>query len=1115
MKLLHSKKALALGFAILFNCTMLLAQKTVTGKVLNEETGKPVEGATVAIKGSKQSAVTNEKGQFTLNVAKETDVLVISFVGMSKQEIKVTGKTEFAISLKNDNSNLDDVVVVGYGTQRAKTVTGSIAVIDPKKVEDIPVGNLTELLRGQVPGLNITGSGAQRPGQTASLNIRQQFNLGKDNGTELPLVIIDDVMQLDPNTGKSSLDRFNQLDISEIESITVLRDASAAIYGSRASQGAILVKTKRGKAGPPRINYNGKFQTNDAVSHGKVMNARQYGDFSNKFARANGWNNDFLYSDLELSQMDSLNYDWLANDWRAANSMQHNMDVSGGSERATYFFGASYFTQGANLGSQDFDRWTYRAGTDIKVSNNLKLNATIAATNTNQEKSFTKVNIQDGSYAIGGEQNDYNILLHMPKYIPWVYNINGEDRYVSPALGPNKLGNASGNNSLSNWNYYALLNNGSNTTNKNFNYNTNISLQYEVPFLKGLAFKVSYGIGQTASNTEQGMFAQTLYRAGQLNRVNQHLYNENTVWDNPVLNRSNTRVTYDNVTGKNEQLNFFATYDKKIGNHNISGMFSTEKSTTEYENRYQIYDNPIPGAYNGTSVSAGTINTSNTITRRSESGNLSYLGRLSYNFKSKYMLQFIFRWDASTMFAPENYWGFFPGVSAGWVVSDEDWFRDNVSWVDYLKVRGSFGITGNNNINAWKWMQLYTAETDKGMGFGSNGGNYTTGITPGVSPNRNAKWDKTYQRNVGIDMSLLKNRLSITLDGYVNKSVDMLTVMSGALNVPITVGGAFAEENYSSIKYWGAEISATWKDKIKDFNYSVNMNFGYSDNKVLKYIDQALNYPSIIMNGSTRMGQSTIQPVWGFTTWKGTSQGDGMLRTDADIDNYWNYLTELANNSGIPGATPRFLNISDKSGLRKGMLVYEDVAGQVDTKTGEVAGKNGIILADQDYTKLKNSSRTYGFNTNLTASWKNISLSAQISTSWGGANFLDFIKQGTSSTHSMWSHPSYLTDMFDPETNPNGKYPSLAYFDAFGGTKSDYFMISNFRSFVRSLTIGYTVPKKVANSAKLESARIFLSGYNLWDFYNPYPDKYRNMYDSPQVGYPTLRTWSLGVNLGF
>jgi hypothetical protein len=329
----------------------------------------------------------------------------------------------------------------------------------------------------------------------------------------------------------------------------------------------------------------------------------------------------------------------------------------------------------------------------VKVARELRLRATLAAANTKLERSFTKINFSDG-YADGGEQNHYSVLLHMPKYIPWMYNINGVDQYVSPALGPNKLGNVSGNNSLSNWNYYDMLNNGSKTTNKDFNYNANFSLQYDVPFLKGLSFKFNYGIIQASGNTEQVQMPLLLARARNINTADNHLYSNTTQWDDPVLNRANSRVTYDNTTSKNEQLNFFANYNQKFGDHDIGAMFSVEKTTAGWEDRYQIYDNPTRGVYNGTSISAGTLNTSNSITYRTESGTLSYLGRVNYSYKSRYLLQFVFRTDASTKFAPENYWGFFPGVSAGWVVSDENWFTEHVAWMNYLKVRASVGITG-------------------------------------------------------------------------------------------------------------------------------------------------------------------------------------------------------------------------------------------------------------------------------------------------------------------------------------------------------------------------------------------------------------------------------------
>ncbi|MEI9955922.1 MAG: SusC/RagA family TonB-linked outer membrane protein [Ferruginibacter sp.] len=877
------KKALLLQFFLLLSCILFAQQKTVTGKVTDAD-GKPVSGVTVSIKGSAVGTTTDANGSFSIVVPANETVLKFSSAGFSYQELTVGSKNTISITMQKDTKQMEDVVVIGYGTQRARNITGAMASIDTKKIENLPVASLAEMLRGQVPGLNVSG-GSTRPGLLAQVNVRQQFNWGKDGGGVIPLIVIDDVIQVDPQTGLPSLDRFNQLDLSEVESITVIKDAAAAIYGSRGSQGAVVIKTKRGKTGAPHITYNAKFETNNAVSHGKVMNARQYGDFSNKFQRALGSSADYQYSPTELASMDSLNYDWLGNDWNAANVMQHSLDFSGGSDRATYFTGGSYYTQGANLGTQTFKRWTYRAGTDVKLLSGLRFGATVAASNTNIAKSFTKINFSDG-YAVGGEQNDYSVLLHMPKYIPWVYNVNGVDRYIAPALGPNRVGSVSGNNSLSNYNYYALLNNGSISTNKNFNYNANFSLQYDVPFVQGLSFKLNYGLSQAATNTEADMFPQLLYQATKINAVGKHLYSETAAADwTSTLNKSNTRVTYDNTTSKNEQTNFFVTYDKKFGDHTISVMASVEKATNMLEDRYQIYDNPAPDIYGGTSVSAGTLNTSNTITYRYAGGSLSYLGRLSYNYKSKYLLQFVFRTDASTVFAPENYWGTFPAVSAGWVISDEKFFR--VPWVNFLKARIDIGKTGNNNISAWKWLQLYSAAADKGFGFGNNGGLFVTGLTPGVTPNRNVEWDNTLQRNFGIDASFLKNRLSVTLDQYFNSDRNMITDMSTALLSPITVGGAFAEQNFAAVNLWGTEISATWKGHIgREFNYSVGINTSVNNYKTQTYFDLPFAYPS---TSTTRraLGNYGVVGVWGYRTWKETSAGDGMLRTDADIDNYW------------------------------------------------------------------------------------------------------------------------------------------------------------------------------------------------------------------------------------
>ncbi|MEO5683066.1 MAG: SusC/RagA family TonB-linked outer membrane protein [Chitinophagaceae bacterium] len=1099
---------------MLCSLTAMAQQKTITGKVQDAD-GKPVQGVTVGLKGSTTSTASKDDGSFSISVPSDQSVIKFTSIGFVYQEHSIGTKTILDITLQKDNKALDDVVVIGYGTQRAKNVTGSIVSIDPKKLEDLPVASLTEMLRGQVPGVNVSG-GSTRPGAMATVSIRQQFNWGKDGGGTIPLIVIDDVVQIDPATNLPTLDKFNLLDLSEVESITVLRDASAAIYGSRASQGAIVVKTKRGKSGTPRITYSGKFETNDAISHSKVMNAGEYGVFSNRLQRGLGntvtGNPNNFFSATELVSMDSLNYDWLGNDWRTANATQHSINVSGGSDRATYFAGGSYYTQGANLGSQDFNRWTFRTGTDVKVMNSLKLSAVISGSSTNLEKSFTKVNFQDG-YASGGEQNDYSVLLHMPQYIPWQYKINGVTSYVSPVLGPNKTGSATGNNSLSNWNYYTLLNNGSFTTNKNFSYTANFSLQYELPFIKGLSFRANYAITNNSGNTEQVQMPIVFYQGTNLATANNHLYSPATTWSS-FTNRSNSRVSYDNTTGALEQINFFANYEKTIGDHNISAVFSGERSKVTSEDRYQIWDNPVPGIYNGTSVSTlGTLNSSNTIAYRSEGGTMSYLGRVNYSFKNRYLVSLLFRSDASSKFAPVNYWGFFPSMSLGWIISDEPFFKSK--WVNYLKVRGSLGKTGNDNVKAWKWLQLYNILADKGMAFGSNGGNYTYGITPEASPNPDIKWDRTIQRNVGVDVAVLKNRLSVNVDAYYNSSTDMLTSMTGATNVPISAGGAYAEQNYGAVNFWGAEIAATWKDNIgKNLTYSIGMNFGWSDNKVKKYLDQPFNYESTFA-GKQREGYSLISGQYGYSTWKQTSGNDGILRTDADLDAYWGYLSDLATKAGT---TPLYnagsANISTRTGMRKGMMAYEDQAGDLNAASRTIAGKNGRISDEQDYVLLAKSSRTYGITTNLGISWKSISVMAQIAASWGGWNSLDRVKQGTASTNAGWSQVSYLVDMYDSTDNPNGKYPNIAFYDN-AYKNSDFWTMPNFRCVIRSLSVGYTLPKSLLTKAHISNAKLILSGYNLWDLYNPYPDHYRNMYDAPNVNYPTLRTWSLGVNIGF
>ncbi|TDW47906.1 TonB-linked SusC/RagA family outer membrane protein [Flavobacterium sp. 270] len=1098
-------------------------QVTVTGTV-TDNLGNLLPGVNVTEKSSKNSVSTDYNGKYKIKLRGD-GTLVFSFIGMKKAEYALNDRTILNVSMHDDSNQLENIVVVGYGTQRKKELTGAIATIKPDDLMDLPVTNLSDALKGLVPGLAVTG-GSGRPGDAASIQIRQNFGFSKDGSSPIPLVIIDDMIQVDPTNGKPTLEQFNRLDPSEIESITVLKDASAAIYGSRASQGAIVVKTKRGKVGKPKFSYNSQFSVNDAVSHSKTLNANEFGVFSNRYFTSQNPIIDpiKLYSAAELEQMKSLDYDWLKEAWKPAIQQKHSFNVTGGNEDVTYFAGATYFTQDANLGYQKYDKWNFRTGINAKIAKNLELSASVSGTAGTIDKTFTKAsaNISDGSYAsaAGGEQADYGFLLHMPKFVPWETVVDGKQYYMSPFPNSNKnLGSANANTTIAGWNYFANLNNGSHQISDDNSYTVNASLNYKIAAIRGLSVKGSYARTQSSNYTEQIQLPYDLARIRNYETQDNHLasaanptvYNAAT---NPAgdyvieTNVRNSRVYYNNSDSKNSQGDFFINYERTFGDHQIGAMVGGEAS--EYYNTSTRLAYEQTGKdYLGNYATAGTLSPSNSIATKVEGGTLSYFGRFNYSYKSKYLAQFLFRSDASTKFAPENYWGYFPSLQLGWVASKEDWFEKALPWVDFLKVRYSIGKTGKDNLGPWRWVQYYDLIVDKGAGFGPNGGQNGAGLTPRVNPNRNVAWDATLKNNVGIDLNVLRNRLNFTADFYYDRTTNMLTDMSSATGVPITVGGGFAEQNYAAVDAWGSEFSLNWNDKIRGgLSYDIGINFSYANNEVKKYPDQGNLAPS---NNAIREGQSQgFNAVWGFATWKGTSTGDGILRTDADIANYWAYLTERA---AAVGGAPKYFDINTASGIQKGSLAYQDVAGQLQPD-GTLAPADGQIAKDLDYVKLANSSRTYGFTTNLGLKAKGFYFRTQISTSWGGATFVDLVNQGTSSASNMWARESFWTDMYSATDNPNGKYPNVAQW-AYMSSPSDFWQLNTFRCFVRNLSVGYDIPKKVFADTKISGITLGVTGNNLWDLYNPYPNHYRNMYDNSSVGYPTLRTWSLNFNVSF
>lgn len=1091
--------------------------RTYQGVVL-DEAGIPVIGATVKVADTATGTITDMDGKFTLEVPSGKQV-EISYIGYIPQKISDLKQTK--IVLKEDSQQLEEVVVVGYGTQKKAHLTGAIATVPVDEIQDLSSGGLASTLSGMVNGLSVSG-GESRPGENARIYIRNSDAFSAVGGSaQEPLYVIDGyVYPNDVKIGSTSENvgatAFNNLDPSVIESISVLKDAAAAVYGARAANGVILVTTKKGKLGAPQISYGGSFGITDEVSCPKMLSAYQYGKLWNAVKGADPTNTTLnslrdLYQMDELNAMKGLNYDLLDKYWKTGWTQKHSINISGATEKASYFASISYFDQDGNLGELDYNRWNYRAGVDVKISKWIKANLQVSG-------DYGKKNTPNVKVGGTNSEKDYNLLLTRPTYIPEY--VNG---YPVAAYGvSNKEVNSDQNYSFS-----ELQNSGDYSRTMTSNLNINGGLEYDFGWsdiLKGLKLKVSYSKSiSTDKNNQYGSSYKIYYlseRAGSGNHLYTPVAGQEAAY-NDLMTDSNFQLGNNGAVilngGKgtgylsrnmdradNYQINFTASYNRNFGDHSIGALFSIEKSEFESEYLYGYVTNPYEFT-TGQSNSVADGSEQSTTFTRAESGTLSYIGRLNYAYQDKYMLEFLLRSDSSTKFAPENYWGFFPSVSAGWILSQEEWFQNKVKWVDYLKLRGSFGLTGRDNTTAWQWMQTYGTDKDKGPVFGTGlenpAGSHITLNKNNSAVNRDAHWDKSYKANIGLDFSVLRNRLSFTIDGYYEWNRDML--LNYDASIPGTVGTPSAKVNYGEMDNYGIEVSATWRDKIgKDFKYKVQVNTGYTDNKVLLMDWKTENlYRQIQKGGRTDIG------TWGM-------QCIGMFRSFQDIEEYFtqNNITSYMG--------------KNKSQMRPGMLIYKDVRG-AQQPDGTYAGPDGIVDKDNDQVHLSNRSNPYGFTTNLSAEWKGISLSAQIGASWGGYSFIPSaaLKPGNSLEYtnmpSFWNPDDMFVynDIYDAggnlvvAANRDAKYPNLNYSDV-NSVTSSFWRVSGTRVNLNRLTLAYSIPSRYTKLLGVESCRFNVTGQNLLSFYNPYPDNFIDPMTS-YGSYPTLRKFTVGVNLTF
>ena len=1103
-------KTLALGLAL--TCAIpAMAQNTTTIKgTVVDENGDPVIGATIHVPGTRQATVTDLDGNYSISAPKGT-TLTVTYVGY--KQISTKGGR---IMLKEGDTDLDEVVVVGYGTQKRAHLTGSVESIPVDEIQDISSGNLASTLSGLVNGLSVSG-GESQPGEAARITIRTANTLGDIGSTvQQPLFVIDGYIY--PNDVKVGnvqqnlgAEAFNNLDPAEIESISVLKDASAAVYGARAANGVILVTTKKGKMGKPVISYSGQYGWTDAVATPKMLSAYNYGRLYNEIAARDPLNTTLdhttgLFQADELEAMKGMNNDLLDKYWKTGFTQKHSVNISGASDRVNYFAGIGYFDQDGNLGRLDYNRWNYRAGVDVKISKWLGAGVTISG-------DYGKRNT--GNVKVGGssDQKQYNLLLTRPYYLPEYIGEN--DEYPILNYGPTN----SEANQNQRYNYDLLINDGDYSKSMTSNLNIGANINYDFGWSKALkGLKVSFQYSKSINTNKGNEYGSnfTIYNMQKRYGSGSHLYSpldgsdDYSLWDltNLVAHKydNGNYLARTDVRTDNYQMNFTVNYARDFGLHNVQALFSIEKSEAESEYQRSSVTNPYEFT-TGQSNSADGTQTG--VFTRSESGSLSYIGRVNYSYAGRYLFEFLMRADASQKFSPENRWGYFPATSIGWIASEEKWFKKAMPWWNFLKLRASFGLTGRDNTTAWQWMQVYAQDKNRGVLFGDytkDTGNRITINKNNSAVNRDITWDKSYKFNFGIDNRFLNNRLSVGLDFYREWNRDMLINILQA--VPSTVGTQSAASNNGEIDNWGWELSLGWRDKIgKDFKYNIGINTGYSDNKVLRMdFDQNFYYRQIQRNGRTDIG------TWGM-------QCIGMFRSFQDIDEYFtkNHITS-------------YMGMS-KDQVRPGMLIYKDVRGSQHTDAnGNIYydGPDGIVDRDNDQVQLGHRGNIYGFTLNAGGSWKGLSFQLQFGAHWGGyttvpAQALTASAIEYTNMPSFWNPDNVFVyqDVYDGQgnlvqaANRNACLPNPGY--SINTVASSFWRISAAQVTLNRLTLAYSLPKAWLKSLGIgiQNVRLNLTGQNLINFYNPYPDNFYSPYAGTYGNYPNLRKWTLGVNVSF
>lgn len=1011
---------------------------TVTGKVTDEK-NEPLVGVTVSVKGTTKGTTTDAKGAYSVTVPDENAVLVFTFIGYNKQELKVGNKRSINPQLSEDSKGLGEVLVVGYGTQKKESITGAISGVTSKDLERVHASTVSATLAGKMPGVSFRMPDG-RPGASANIQIR---NLGN------PLYVIDGVQK--------DAGQFNNISPNDIESISVLKDASAAIYGVRAANGVVVVTTKRGKLGSPNtINVDAYTGWQNWSRFPKTVNAYEW-----MLGKVESEINVDHKTDIKPEELqkwkDGTQKGFQSFDWydfiikKNAPQTSANISASGGSENINYYFSVTRLDQKSVLGREfSFNRTNIQSNVDAKVAKRFKVGVQING----------RIEERDNPGVPGGDDYwapRFALFRNRPTERPYA---NDNPNY------PNDIGH-----NTENWAVQTKSISGYWTEDWRV-LQTNFTGEYQTP-LKGLTLqgRYSYYYADKLMNGHEYTYDVYTYNDADSS------YRRSGGSTNPWRERGTHKVLENVVQG---QVN----YNNTFGKHTIGANFITERITRR---ELDVWVHSVPKNNSLPLLQFADMDTYNDADW--VEARIGYIGRVNYNYANKYYLELAGRYDGSWKFAPGKRWGFFPSISGGWRITEEQFAKNllgNSSFLTDLKIRGSYGELGDDDvgIGAFDYLAGYKYGTST---FISDGTIIRGARDKGV-PNSRVSWFTSKIGDVGIDYALLNSKITGSIDYFYRKRSGLLGSKYDVL-VPNEIGYSLPNENVNSDAVVGGEISAAYNGKAGKLDYTVGANFSYARKKFLN------SYKPRFGNSWDHYRNS------GENRWNGIYWGYEVVGQFQSVDEINNYKVDndgQGNRTQLPGD-----------------LIYKDVNGD-----GVI---NGYDMRPIGYATGQNPTVSYGINLGLR--WKGIDFAADFS----GASMYTYeqnwemrwpYQNGGNLLKQFFDERSYRTDPFDINSPwVIGKYPALRFNkgDHNNYNKPSSFWIRNVRYLrLRTLEVGYTLPQAWLDRARIKKVRLYLNTYNLFSIDNVHKLGVEpEVIDPNGLQYPQNKFVNVGANLTF